>query len=212
MEEPGPRREAAASVELPLAPSPETGEENVDTKEAFDVLLNELRQALKNAQDAGTRAFQEGRFEEARVAAKRAEAITGELKKLEALQRQWSTLTQGTKAPKPKGRRVPRGTKTPQEAFYLPILAALEEMGGGGRVQEVLDRVEARMKDRLRDVDWQLLSDERTARWRNTAAWARYEMVQQGLLASDSPRGVWEITEAGRAYLQEHQAELSSRR
>lgn len=148
----------------PPAPAHETGEENVDTKEAFEVLLNELRQALKDAQDAGTRAFQEGRYDDVQAAATRAEEIAGELKKLEALQRQWSTLTQGAKAPKPKGKRVPRGAKTPQKEFYLPILAALEELGRRGRVQEVLDRVEPMVKDRLRDVDWQMLSDGRSIR------------------------------------------------
>ena len=80
-------------------------------------------------------------------------------------------------------------------------------MGGRGQVQEVLDRVETMVKDRLRGVDWQVLSDGRTIRWHNTAQWVRYKMVQQGLLASDSPRGVWEITEAGRTYLREHRDE-----
>jgi len=196
-------------VESPPALSREIEEKDVDTKEAFEVLLNELRQALKDAQDAGTWAFQEGRYDDVQAAAKRAEEIAGELKKLKDLQRRWSTLTQGAKTPEPKGKRVPRGTKTPQETFYLPILAALEEMGGRGQVQEVLDRVETMVKDRLRDVDWQVLSDGRTIRWRNTAQWARHDMVQQGLLAPNSPRGVWEITEAGRAYLREHRDGLT---
>jgi len=65
------------------------------------------------------------------------------------------------------------------------------------------------VKDRWRDVDWQILSNGRSIRWRNTARWARQWLVREGLLTSDSPRGVWEITEAGRAHLREHQAELS---
>jgi len=60
------------------------------------------------------------------------------------------------------------------------------------------------MKDRLREVDWEMLPNGRSIRWRNTAQWARYRMIQAGLLAPDSPRGIWEITEAGRAYLREH--------
>ena len=31
--------------------------------------------------------------------------------------------------------------------------------------------------------------------------WERYNLVQEGLLASDSRRGVWEITKAGREAL-----------
>jgi len=41
-------------------------------------------------------------------------------------------------------------------------------------------------------------------RWRNTAQWARQKMKDKGLLAGDSPRGIWEITARGRAYLREH--------
>uniref|UniRef100_A0A7C3EZC1 Restriction system protein Mrr-like N-terminal domain-containing protein n=1 Tax=candidate division WOR-3 bacterium TaxID=2052148 RepID=A0A7C3EZC1_UNCW3 len=43
-----------------------------------------------------------------------------------------------------------------------------------------------------------MASDPETIRWRNAAQWARYNMVKQGWLKSNSPRGVWEITEAGR--------------
>jgi len=43
----------------------------------------------------------------------------------------------------------------------------------------------------------------------NAAQWARYEIVQAGLLASDSPRSICEITEAGHAYLREHRADIS---
>ena len=33
--------------------------------------------------------------------------------------------------------------------------------------------------------------------WRNRVGWARYRLVEDGLLRSDSPRGVWELTEEG---------------
>jgi len=40
-------------------------------------------------------------------------------------------------------------------------------------------------------------------RWVNTARWARQKMVEKGLLAKDSPWGIWEITEKGRKYYYE---------
>jgi len=56
----------------------------------------------------------------------------------------------------------------------------------------------------LRDVDYQpLASDPELPRWRNAAQWARNSMVQEGLLRDDSPRGIWEISEAGKRWLQE---------
>lgn len=106
------------------------------------------------------------------------------------------------------GRRLPPGQRTPEQDFYLPILAALEEMGGRGKAREVLDRVGQLMQHRLSDADRERLPSGRDIRWRNVAQWARYKMVQEGLLASDSPKGIWEITETGRAYLREHRAEL----
>lgn len=37
---------------------------------------------------------------------------------------------------------------------------------------------------------------------RNTAQWARNSMVKEGLMASDSPRGIWEITDEGEQWLE----------
>ncbi len=109
-----------------------------------------------------------------------------------------------------KGRTHPRShmsrgfvTKTPAGAFYIPILEALEELGGRGLSQQVLDLVYERMKDRLTEDDLKPIPSGGDLRWRNTAQWARYIMTRNGLLAQDSPRGVWEISEAGKAYLQE---------
>ena len=52
---------------------------------------------------------------------------------------------------KPKKRsnngRLPRGQKTPQSAYYQPILEAIYELGGSGSVDEVLEIVEKKMKD-----------------------------------------------------------------
>lgn len=45
----------------------------------------------------------------------------------------------------------------------------------------------------------------REIRWRNTAQWARKTIVQEGLLASDSPKEIWEITRKGREYLKAYE-------
>jgi len=37
--------------------------------------------------------------------------------------------------------------------------------------------------------------------WRNTAQWCKNTLMQEGLLKSDSPKGIWEITEKGVEYL-----------
>ena len=47
--------------------------------------------------------------------------------------------------------------------------------------------------------------DHDTPWWRNGAQWARHAMVTEGLLKADSPRGIWEISPAGEAYLAQNQ-------
>lgn len=95
--------------------------------------------------------------------------------------------------------RIARGTKTQQKAFREPILKTLYELGGSAEVSKVLERVEVLMKNVLKDVDYQLLPDGKTFRWRNTAEWERHDMVRDGLLSKNSPRGIWELTEKGAA-------------
>ncbi len=62
---------------------------------------------------------------------------------------------------------------------------------------EILDGVFEKVKDRLTDADRERLPSGTDVRWPNTAAWGRFTMVDAGLLKSDSPRGTWELTEAG---------------
>jgi len=98
--------------------------------------------------------------------------------------------------------RLRRGIRTREESYYRPILQAIAEMGGSGRMRDVLDKVEKIMKDTLKPVDFEpLASDPDNPRWRNAAQWARNTMVNEGLLKNDSPRGFWEISDTGRKYL-----------
>ena len=97
--------------------------------------------------------------------------------------------------------RLPHGRSTPQKVFRKPILQVLIDMGGQGNAPEVVERVGQVMKPELRDVDYQLLSIAGVPRWQRNVHWARYHMVRDGLLKSRSPRGVWEISEKGRAFL-----------
>jgi hypothetical protein len=94
------------------------------------------------------------------------------------------------------------GLKTPPDAFRYPILEALNRLEGAGRVGDVFRVLEEILSEQLNTYDYQPLpSDPNSVRWRSSAHRARYEMVQEGLLADDSPRGVWEINDAGREAL-----------
>ena len=90
--------------------------------------------------------------------------------------------------------------RTPENAYRVPILESIEELGGSAPVADILTRVERKMRHILKNIDYERL-DSGDIRWRNTARWCRNTMIMEGLLRNDSPHGVWEITEAGKAYL-----------
>lgn len=107
----------------------------------------------------------------------------------------------GREARTKRRRRMPV-EKTPPREFRLPILEALEQLGGGGQMRDVLSIVYEKMEHRLTEDDLKQLPSGGDVRWRNTANWERYHMVQNGLLRDDSPRGMWEMSDAGREYLE----------
>jgi hypothetical protein len=95
--------------------------------------------------------------------------------------------------------------RTREEACYVPIRQVLSEMGGSGKVAEVLDRVGRKMKGVLNKPDYEpLASSPDNSCWRNAARWARNLMANEGLLKKNSPRGIWEISDKGKDYLQQN--------
>jgi hypothetical protein len=93
--------------------------------------------------------------------------------------------------------KIPRGLKTPEEAYRRPILEAIYELGGSASASDVLRLVEGKMNSLLGEVDYQKIPSG-YIRWRNTAMWERHELVKkEGLLKSSSPKGIWELSEKG---------------
>ncbi len=96
--------------------------------------------------------------------------------------------------------RAQAGTLLSEKEYWIPILKALDERGGRAPAVETIDRVGELMRDMLGEPEHAETSTGEI-RWRNRTQFARLRMKQQGLLASDSRRGIWEMTERGRAYL-----------
>lgn len=186
------------------------------------LLVEEFGRALDDVKDQATAAFDTNRFHDARQLADQAEAVTDLIDRVQQVKADWDRLavtvrvgvadapgdapTEPANAqPRRSLGRVARGTRTPEAAFFIPILRALDESGGAAPMAEVIERVGVFMDDDLNDIDRQgLQSDADTVRWRNTTQWARNELVKLGLMAPSRQRGVWEIADAGRAYLAEH--------
>jgi hypothetical protein len=111
--------------------------------------------------------------------------------------RRQGAAKRGARAP-----RAPRGSLMNDAAYELPILQALAERGGRAGKNEVLDALEPLLTDKLTELDRaQIASGE--IRWRNRAQFVRLRLVERGEMQRGSPRGIWELTEAGQARLEE---------
>jgi nucleotide-binding universal stress UspA family protein len=87
--------------------------------------------------------------------------------------------------------------------YRIAILESLVELGGKEATEQVLRRVKEKLEKMgvLRPEDYRDVPSGSEERWRNTARWERFSLVLMGLLRHDSPRGIWEITDAGREWL-----------
>jgi hypothetical protein len=106
--------------------------------------------------------------------------------------------------------RAPKGSLTPEEAFEQPILAALHDAGGALPFRHALEAVGRRMEGVLNEHD--RVADERgVARWQKRVPFVRLKLVERGLLDGDAPRGIWQLTDAGREALAQTAAGASAR-
>jgi restriction system protein len=178
----------------------------------LDLLLEELDQVVLRLNEEGAGLFKTGKYDQARALLSKVESVTGFRGKVLCLKEDWKALNvPATHKPAGPQERSPRsaspplkpGLKTGHDEFRYPILAALVRLDGAGQVREVLHLVEEIMGEGLNKYDYQPLpSNPNSVRWKNTASWERHNMVQDGLLAGDSPRGTWEITAAGKDALE----------
>ena len=178
----------------------------------FELLLEEMETEIEFINQSGAKAFAARNYDAARAVLERADQVTALREKLAALRSEWEKLvpvisSNGASSRKNGSHdlgRLQRGVRTRENAYFKPILQVLNQMGGVGDMSEVLERLPKLMKGTLTDIDFEpLASNTEVPRWWNTAQWAQSAMVQAGLLKADSPRGVWEMTEAGHRLIAE---------
>jgi hypothetical protein len=97
-------------------------------------------------------------------------------------------------------KRAPSGALLSEHAYELPLLAALDGAGGRLPTREAVAAVGEHIADQLMPMDHDVL-DHGRERWEMRVQFVRLRLVEAGLLEKDSPRGVWEISEAGRERL-----------
>ena len=190
---------------------------NEEVTAAFEILLESLELEISNLNHLGSDSFKKRDYQDAKELAQRAEQFAAFRTKIVALSSEWQKLkSSGRALPHPSTNaskrkhfgKLRKGMRTPETAYYGPILETLIELGGAGEMSNVLDRLYPRMAPVLKPVDHEPLpSGPKTGpRWRNTAQWARNTLKEQGFLKSGSPHGLWEITDAGRRWLEQTRA------
>lgn len=80
--------------------------------------------------------------------------------------------------------------------YFGPLLDALRRLGGSGTPEEVTERIASNLS--IPDEVQNELLPSGEPRYRNQVHWARFYLVKEGLVDS-SVRGVWSLTEKGRA-------------
>lgn len=189
-----------------------------NTNAAFIMLIDELNNEIKKINQTGAKYFENGEYDNVGKAKEYAKRYAEIRDKILNLINDYEELTnhynEGEFLSEPHnifanpiGRnhdqhKLSKGEKTAEKVYYYPILKTLDEMGGSGYIADVLRNVQKMLITVLNEYDLETLpSNDKTQRWYNTAQWARNRLVNQGLLKSNSPHGIWEITSKGKDFV-----------
>ena len=185
---------------------------NSDVGTALALLRDALAEEAQRINDEGAKAMKAGDYSTAGGVLDFAKRLLAFRSRVEGLGKEWAGLeslqdmapagVQEIVSKRFFGRRA-SGEITPQHEYCRPLLEALVEIGGRGSTKDVIDRVGHKMKGILKAKDYEPhTSDSKQIRWRNAVCWARNDMVNKdGRMKKGSPNGVWEISDAGRAWL-----------
>ncbi len=105
----------------------------------------------------------------------------------------------------PSQGKLVKGLKTPDRAFVFPIVDALMEFGGTAPRMKVVERVYEKMKHILNVYDLSPMPyNKYVPRWKDTLHWVRLNLLARGILERGTEKGIWSLTEYGKAYYAMH--------
>jgi len=82
--------------------------------------------------------------------------------------------------------------KTSREVLEGTLIQVLEESGGKAHRNDVFEKMEKVLKDTLTDYDREIIADP-LERWKINVSFYRSELVGNGVIKRDSPRGFWTL-------------------
>lgn len=175
---------------------------NKEVVPAFEMLLEELERIIPDLNAQGKDLLDRKQYAQAHELINKAQSVVAFQTKVKALRDEWVRMqVPATKPPQPKP-QTETGLVTPQQDFRIPILQALVALGGRAHCQKVFKKLDENIGHQFSKADRQTMpSNDSEIRWVNAARWERLKMVKDGLLASNSQYGIWEITPAGREAL-----------
>ena len=88
-----------------------------------------------------------------------------------------------------------KAPKTNNATLRQSMIEALQHIGGSAQKNEVLKYMEQKLKGKLLPGDLEWRDSCKSAVWKNNACWERYQMLEDGILKTGSPRGIWELSE-----------------
>ena len=83
------------------------------------------------------------------------------------------------------------------------MLKALYSLDGHSTTKEVRQKMRAELEGCLKPFDFEIVGSKQE-RWWNNVCWTRNALVNEGLFRNDSPRGVWELSQQGKDYVEQH--------
>ena len=105
----------------------------------------------------------------------------------------------------PSEGKLTKGLKTPEKAFILPVIESIMEFGGTAPRMQVIERVYEKMKHILNEYDLSPMPyNKYIPRWKDTLHWVRIGLVERGIIAKGTEKGIWTLTDYGKAYYAQH--------
>lgn len=97
-------------------------------------------------------------------------------------------------------RRSRRSNRYSQKELRVLLLETLYALGGDASTQQVQASIKRVLTPVLTDDDCEIASNS-NPRWWNAVCTVRSDLSMEGLLRSDSKRGIWELSEQGREFI-----------
>jgi restriction system protein len=189
---------------------------SINIEKSFSSINSEIERTIEDLNNEAAKDIQQGNYS-------KAEGIINQCKQLQAIQQKLKAVEdeliekdlidkQKDDIPKQKEReseRISRGKRTSHYLFIQPLLQALVNLGGSGTPSQVEKEAFPLLKPILTEFEFTTLaSSGNKPRWVHRLHWTRYRQVKAGLLLANSPKGLWEISEAGRKRLKDYNKEI----